>query len=100
MSAWPQAAWIVKKLQKNFDFSEQITYYTQNLNTLNGRVNSLNDAVATDATVISGLSDELTAIEQQINQMASTIRARNSGGVPQGYSSSDYSKGTIWLILK
>ena len=100
MSAWPQAAWIVKKLQKNFDFSSEITYYTQNLNTLNGRVNTLNDVVAADADTISGLEGELADVEQQINQMSSTIRAVSVNGLPQGYTTNDYSKGTIWLVLK
>ena len=100
MSAWPQAAWIVKKLQKNFDFSGQITYYTQNLNTLNGRVNALNSAIAADESVVDELEDNLAVIEQQIDTMTSVIRATSQGGLPEGYSSSEYTKGTLWLILK
>jgi len=55
MSSWSEAVWVVKKLQKNFDFSSEITYYTQNLNTLNGRVNALNSTVIADAAVLEGL---------------------------------------------
>lgn len=100
MSAWPQAAWIVKKLQKNFDFSSEITYYTQNLNTLNGRVNALNSAIAADEVVMEALEDNLDIIEQQIDKMASVIRAKSQSGVPEGTSPSDYAKGTLWLVLK
>lgn len=101
MSAWPQAAWIVKKLQKNFDFSSEITYYTQNLNTLNGRVNALNSAIAADEVVMESFEDNLDIIEQQLDKMASVIRAKKSqSGVPEGTSLSDYAKGTLWLVLK
>ena len=45
MSAWSQAVWIVKQLQANFDFTQEISNYIGNLNTLNGRVNELNNTV-------------------------------------------------------
>lgn len=100
MSAWPQAAWIVKKLQKNFDFSGEITYYTQNLNTLNGRVNALNSAIAADEVVMEALEDNLDIIEEQIDKMASVICAESQNGVPKDFSPNDYTKGTLWLVLK
>ena len=92
MSAWPEAAWIVKKLQKNFDFSEQITYYTRNLNELNTMVNGLN-------TSVINLNNSLQQVEAQIDLSASVIRAtKTSGGLPN--TSDNYTKGTLWLILK
>jgi len=48
MSSWPEAVWIVKKIQKNFDFSSELNYYTMQLNELNTRVNNLIDRVSTD----------------------------------------------------
>ena len=101
MSAWPQAAWIVKKLQKNFDFSSEITYYTQQLNTLNGRVNALNSAIAADESVMEALEEDLNTTKQQIDKMASVICAiKSQSGTPEGYGPGDYAKGTLWLVLK
>lgn len=101
MSAWPQAAWIVKKLQKNFDFSEQITYYTQNLTALNNRVNNLNDIIQNNQDTISILNQRIENIKQQTYLMNSAIRAKKStNNLPEGYDSTQYSVGTIWLILK
>ncbi len=92
MSAWPEAVWIVKKLQKNFDFSEQITYYTRDLNELNTMVNGLN------ASVIN-LNNSLQQKEEQIDLSASVIRAtKDSAGLPN--TSDNYTKGTLWLVLK
>ena len=91
MSAWPQAVWIVKKLQNNFDFSEQINYYTKNLNDLNTRVNRLNESV-------SGLSDELEQAKEQVDLMASVIRSsKNNDGEPA--TSEEFTKGTLWLVI-
>lgn len=101
MSAWPEAAWIVKKLQKNFDFSEQITYYTQNLTALNNRVNELNDTIENDEDIISALNTRIENMKQQTQSMNSTIRARKDGNnLPEGYDDTQYNTGTIWLILK
>ena len=92
MSAWPEAAWIVKKLQKNFDFSEQIEYYTRNLNTLNGRVNDLN-------TIVTGFNTILEQKQAQIDLTASMIRAtKTNSGMPN--TTDNYTKGTLWLVLK
>lgn len=92
MSAWPEAAWIVKKLQKNFDFSEQIEYYTRNLNTLNGRVNDLN-------TIVTGFNTILEQKQAQIDLTASVIRAtETNSGMPN--TTDNYTKGTLWLVLK
>ena len=101
MSNWPQAAWIVRKLQKNFDFSEQITYYTQNLNTLNGRVNSVNAAVAADEMILNGLDDDLAEEKSKLGLKCTAISAKaDSSGNPVGYTLNDFVKGTIWLVQK
>lgn len=92
MSVWPEAAWIVKKLQKNFDFGEQINYYTRNLNTLNDRVNGLN-------TTVANLSQNLQQTKEQIDLSASVIRAvKDNNGLPS--STVGYTEGTLWLVLK
>ena len=92
MSAWPEAVWIVKKLQKNFDFSEQLDYYTRNLNNLNGRVNTLN-------TTIINMAEDLENTKQIIDLTASVIMAtKQSDGNPS--SSASYTKGTLWLVEK
>lgn len=92
MSAWPEAAWIVKKLQKNFDFSEQITYYTRDLNSLRTEVNNLNISV-------ENLNNSLQQKKAQIDLSASVIRAtKNNTGLPN--TSDNYTKGTLWLVLK
>ncbi len=44
MSAWPQAVWIVKKLQENFDTSAEIQNFNTNINNLNTRVNGVTQA--------------------------------------------------------
>ena len=86
MSAWPQAVWIVKKLQKNFDFTDTVNYYTVQLNTLNGRINNLIDRVENDER-------ELTS---RVVTFFSTANSDNTPSNPP----SDYGKGTIWLVLK
>ena len=100
MSSWSEAVWVVKKLQKNFDFSSEITYYTQNLNTLNGRINALNSTVIADAAVIEGLNTQIDDMQATLDNRCTTISAKNVNGLPQGYDSSQYSKGTIWLVQK
>lgn len=91
MSAWPQAVWIVKKLNARFDFSQEITQYSYSLNQLNGRVNDLNTQLAADET-------ELNNLIISINNSSSTIRATKTNNAPTGHTN-DFSKGTIWLVL-
>lgn len=92
MSAWPEAVWIVRKLQANFDFEEEINNYTIRLNSLNEKVNNLNDRVANDQ-----LSAQATRTEL-LNRVV-TIRAKkaSSGNVPD--TSQSYSKGAIWIVI-
>lgn len=101
MSSWSEAVWIVKKLQKNFDFTNQITRYTQSLNNTNGNVNRLNDEVAECNNKVENFNNELDRVVAQLDIKCSTISAREtSNGSPEGYSSQQYAKGTIWLIQK
>lgn len=93
MSSWPQAVWIVKKLQKNFDFGEQITYYTQNLNTLNDRIISLNSN-------LTGLEGNLEDVQQDLSARASAFVATKVNGNPDIDQDVTYSKGTIWFVAK
>lgn len=90
MSSWPQAVWIVKKLQKNFDFGEQITYYTQNLNTLNDRIINLN----------SNLTDLENNIQKDLSLRASAFVASKVNDNPDISQDITYSKGTIWFVTK
>ena len=93
MSSWPQAVWIVKKLQKNFDFSEQITYYTQNLNTLNDRIINLNSNLV-------GLEDSLSDSQEDLSLRASAFIAKKKNDGTPNKQNIIYSKGTIWFIEK
>lgn len=43
MSAWSEAAWIVQKLQKNFDLSEDIRIFNTNINGLNTKINDVDE---------------------------------------------------------
>lgn len=60
MSAWPEAVWIVKHIQDNFDFEYAITDYTDKLNSINSTVNSLSDRVQilNDTVVTKALTAE------------------------------------------
>lgn len=99
MSSWSQAVWVVKKLQKNFDFNQQINYYVQNLNTLNGRVNALNDRIVEKESSINNFNTNLQSAKAEINTVNSTIRATSKNNSPNGYNNEQYAKGTIWLVL-
>ena len=91
MSAWPQAVWIVKKLQNNFDFNNQIYKYVENLNGLNTTVNGVN-------TKIINLSNELDQTKAQIDLTASVIRASKSNNNTPS-STQGFAKGTLWLVI-
>lgn len=93
MSSWPQAVWIVKKLQKNFDFGNQITYYTQNLNTLNDRIINLNSN-------LTGLENNLEDTQESLSLRASAFVAKKVNGNPDVSQGVTYSKGTIWFVAK
>lgn len=99
MSAWSQAVWIVKKLQKNFDFSKQINSYTFGLNTLNATVNTLNDRVATDEANINNFNNQITQVKNQILNRAVTLVAtkKSSGNEPD--TTKSYDDGAIWLVI-
>lgn len=84
MSAWPEAAWIVKKLQKNFDFVSQLNYYTIRLNTLNNRINTLIDCVENDENNLRGRT--ITFISTATNGQPTDLP-------------NNYGDGTIWLVI-
>lgn len=92
MSSWPEAVWIVKKIQKNFDFSSELNYYTMQLNELNTRVNNLIDRVSTD-------ENNLIQLTATLEGKTTTFFSEANGNVPKNLPS-NYGKGTIWLVLK
>lgn len=93
MSSWSEAVWVVKKLQKNFDFQQDIKLYTQDLNDLNRRVNTLNDTVATDEAALANLKTELT------NRVVTIRDTVGNDGLPSNVSSDNYGKGAVWFIV-
>ena len=95
MSSWSEAVWVVTQLQKNFDFSSEITYYTQNLNTLNTRIINLN-------TQVNNLEADLEETQTDlINRVSSFIATKvNNQPNPEQTSGMTYSKGTIWFVQK
>ena len=97
MSSWPEAVWIVKKLQRNFDFSSQITFYTNNLNTLNDRILQLNSNVVS-------LEGQIDTLDDSLNAKVSSFVAKNNGTsanpIPNVGSSTTFAKGTIWFVSK
>lgn len=94
MSAWPEAVWVVKKLQQNFNFTSQLNRYTDQLNALNLRINGLIDRVSTDE---DNLENTKTILENKIV----TFFANSEEGNPSGTELPDnFGKGTIWLVTE
>ena len=85
MSAWPEAVWIVKRIQKNFDFTSQLNQYTIQLNRLDAKVNTLIDRVDTD--------------EKRMASRTVTFVSTATNGVPSTVPS-NYGVGTLWLVAK
>ena len=83
MNAWPQAVWIVKKLQANFNFNDELNYYTQQLNGLNSRINNLIDRVQADENELIGKTT--TFVSKSINNTPENLPV-------------NYGEGTIWLV--
>lgn len=81
MSAWSQAVWIVKKLQSNFDFSQGLEVYTSNINSLNTRVNELNERIKQSPTRVI------------------TIVAARQGNTDTPDTDKQYKDGAIWLVV-
>ena len=86
MSAWPEAVWIVKQLQQNFDFEAEIGIYTQNLQECRNIINNLNDRIIQDENNL----EELTS---KLRDRALTIAAPNQESITESYD-----KYTIWFI--
>lgn len=93
MSAWPEAVWIVKNIQKNFDFNNELNVYTAQLNSLNTRINNLIDRITTDE---NNLSQTTATLEGRTVTFASQA---NEQGTPVELPI-NYGKGTIWLVLR
>lgn len=98
MSAWPEAVWIVKKLQKNFDFDQQIREYQSALIATNTTVNALNDRVSGDQARLATDEQTLTNLTSTLTSRAITIRAtKKSSGGPN--TTQSFGKGTIWFVV-
>lgn len=94
MSAWPEAVWIVKKLQSNFNFTSQLSRYTDQLNALNSRINGLIDRVSLD-------ENNLESTRASLQNKVVTFFADSSNGIPTGSNLPDsFGKGTIWLVTE
>lgn len=84
MSAWPQAVWIVRRLEDKISFQINVDAYTEKLNTLNGRVNQLNTRVS------QAQMKSITIIAEDDN---------NNPNHPKDIQSSSYGENAIWLII-
>lgn len=87
MSAWPQAVWIVRRLQKKIDFPQLLNSYTGLLNNLNDSVNGL----------YAGLENAEQAIDN-LQVSVVTISDTKTNNTPTNNSSGNFTTGTIWLI--
>ncbi len=90
MSVWPEAVWIVKKLQKNFDIITEINYYNQNLNDTNKRINGM----------IDKLNDIETKNTTLLKENIFTFLSLKDGNNQPLNPPSMYGNGTIWLVPK
>lgn len=94
MSAWTQAAWIVKKIQKNFDFSAEINNYIEQLEGLLPDINNIDEE-------LSILQNKIDNFEQDFNNIT-IVAKRTNNDKPAGYENyeiDDFKNGTLWLIL-
>lgn len=83
MSSWSEAVWVVRKLQKNFDFSQEITKYETKLYNLDVRINNLIDRVEQDENDLKGMI--VTFISTKTNGLPTN---------PPPY----LKKGAIWFV--
>lgn len=92
MSAWSEAVWVVKKLQKSMNFSQQIITYTNNLNNLNQRVNDLNQNIGEKQQRIENLTN---IIEEKNTAIMATkkINSNTPDTTKEPYDNA------IWFIL-
>ena len=92
MSNWSEAVWVVTQLQKNFDFSSEITIYTNKLDNTNHQILNLNDKVI-------NLENNLEETQADLINRASSFIATKVNDQPD-ISGMTYSKGTIWFVEK
>lgn len=97
MSAWPEAVWIVKNIQKNFDFNNELNVYTAQLNSLNTRINNLIDRITTDE---NNLSQTAATLEGRTVTFFGKPDTENPNVPRQEDLPANYGKGTIWLVLR
>lgn len=93
MSNWPEAVWVVKKLEKYFNFDDDINNYRNQLNGIIPQINELNSKA-------EALSSSLEEKESYLDTLASSfISTKNSSSTPSDITI-EPTKGTIWFISK
>ena len=80
MNTWPQAVWIVNSLQKNFDFTNDLKSYINDLKNINIQVNELTRDV----------------YQKLLQQKMSFIATKNEDNNPSGITR--YDKDSVWFI--
>lgn len=79
MSAWSEAVWIVKRLEQNFNFENQIDQYVGILNQARTDINNLKNSL------------------DNINEAITIDAYENSSGNPD--TGITPTEGAIWFIL-
>ena len=93
MSNWPEAVWVVKKLEKYFNFDDDIDNYRNQLNGIIPQINELNSKTET-------LSSSLEEKESYLDTLASSfISTKNSSDAPSVITI-EPTRGTIWFVSK
>lgn len=81
MSAWSEAVWIVKRLEKNFNFGVQISQYVGALNQVNTEINNLK------------------TILDDINDTTVTIAAKKKINEEEPDTNIPAIEGAVWFVL-
>ena len=93
MSSWSEAVWVVKKLEKYFNFDDDIDNYRNQLNGIIPQINELNSKTET-------LSSSLEEKESYLDTLASSfISTKNSSDAPSDITI-EPTRGTIWFVSK
>ena len=92
MSSWSEAVWVVKKLQKSMNFSQQILGYTTSLNNLNQRVNELNQDIINKTNIIDNIQNQI------INKNTVIEAQKREGNVPD--TTEEFSNNAIWFVIQ
>lgn len=87
MSNWPQAVWIVRKLQKNFDFDAKFNSYTSQFNN--------------NATMINGyIAQTKTNVDTLKNKVMTFASTKDGNNNTPADPPSNFGNGTVWFILE